>query len=267
MIMKILHTYKPILFIASGLGIMLQAHAATSIVEDFESQTAGSGTPPTGWSLITEAGSPSYTTTAAGQGSDGSGGNAGLAGQVSSTAFVSSNLPGGYLVNSTTFDVTEEITGTFDVFVPQEGGFDDVTFTMGNIGSGITTTAGDSLTVKLIEGGGTNVIADADNTTLTTGATITDDTWFQVAFTWTPTSGQTGNFSTTITNLSTSSVVDTITRSGYTFNPANAQFGFGSVNDTIRFDNVNIQSVPEPSSVILTSLAGLGFILRRNRLS
>ena len=61
------------------------------------------------------AGAPTFVTTAAGQGSNGSGGTSGLAGQVRSTDFVSgkTDLPGAYLVSSTVFDATLPFSGSF----------------------------------------------------------------------------------------------------------------------------------------------------------
>lgn len=241
---------------------LLPLSASAAIIEDFESQTADSTTPPSGWSLVTVAGTGSYKTTSAGQGSNGSGGSAGLAGQVSADAFVGTNLPGAYLVNSFVFDVTQAINGSFDVYAVQEGTSDDVAMVFGNIGSGFAgATAGDFLSAKFLEGTGDDALADSNNVTLanyfTTG--FEDDTWYHATFSWTPTSGTTGDFSITLTDFG-ATTVSTMSTTGYTFNSSSAQFGFGSVNDTIRFDNVNIAAIPEPSTLCLVGLAALGLI-------
>ncbi|MDF3128021.1 hypothetical protein P0Y35_02310 [Kiritimatiellaeota bacterium B1221] len=89
---------------------------AAEIQFDFESETADSGTPPNGWTLVTTDGSPEYKVTATGQGSDGTGGSSGLAAQVSSDDFLAANLPGGYLVNNQVFDLSQNSTGNFEIY-------------------------------------------------------------------------------------------------------------------------------------------------------
>ena len=137
-------------------GLLIGAPAAPSdaatLTEDFESQTTGTDTLPSGWSLVTEAGSPTYANVT---GSDGSGGGAGVGGRLSSTAFTGdTDLPGAYIVHSTTFDPTLPITGSFEVYIPQEAGFDDAVFIFGDIAGGLTRSAPDALNTKLYEGTG-----------------------------------------------------------------------------------------------------------------
>lgn len=251
-------------------GFLFGAASAATLVENFEGSTAGTGTPPTGWSLVTVAGTPTYATTGAGLGSNGSGGSSGLAGQVSSSAFTTGqvDLPGAYLVADTVFDATLSFSGTFDFNVISEGDFDDGVFVLGDIGTGITTnTSGELLSMKFYDpasGSNPNRLVDGNNNVLDgIAADIVDnDVWYRASFTWTPTSGTTGDFSLTVSDFS--SDLGTVSATGFTFDSATTQFGFGSVNDTMRFDNISITQVPEPSTMLL-ALGGLGGLFIRRR--
>jgi len=246
---------------------------ATILSEDFESQTVGTNTLPTGWSLITEAGTPTYTNVT---GSDGSGGSSGVGGQVSSTAYTGdTDLPGAYIVNAATFDPTVAVTGSLDVYIPNEDIYDDAVFILGDIGSGLTRSAADALSTKLYEGTGAyTLLTDGAGAMLdnTPHMQIADDTWHRIAFSWTPTSGKTGDFQISFTNLNTSTTLGTLSTTGFTFAPSAIQFGFGSVNDTGIFDNISIASaaptgvIPEPASLLVWSLLGglgMGLAWRR----
>jgi hypothetical protein len=79
--------------------------------------------------------------------------------------------------------------------------------------------------------------------------------------TWTPTSATTGDFVITVSDFSGD--LFTLTTTGFTFDNATAQIGFGSVNDVILFDNVNFNQIPEPGSLALLGLGGLLFTRRR----
>ncbi|MDT8390935.1 MAG: PEP-CTERM sorting domain-containing protein [Lentisphaeria bacterium] len=266
------------LFALSLAALILPAawlHAAT-VSLDFEGESAGSGTPPSGWSLITVAGSPTYVTSAAGGGSNGTGGSSGLAGQVSSTAFVNADLPGAYLVNSgsKSFDLNSSVTGSFDFQIVHEGTFDDIVFVLGDVADGITTTnAGELLSMKVAEVTSTGVAAvisdgvgdEGIHRLATTGTTTPDDTWHRITFSWTPTSGLTGDFTYTVNNFS--SDLFTLNATGFTFDNNIGYIGFGSVNDTIRFDNVSVTGavIPEPSTAILAGLGLVGLCFRRRR--
>lgn len=253
------------------LGSLLGGASAATILEDFEGSAAGSGSPPAGWSLVTVAGSPTYATSGAGEGSNGAGGSTGLAGQVSSTDFVSgkTDLPGAYLVSATVFDATVAFSGSFDFNVVSEGSFDDGIFLLGDIGGGITTTnPGELLSAKFYDpatGSSPNRLVDGNNTVVSTITTdiITTDTWYRANFTWTPTSGTTGDFSLTVNDFTADT--GTLSVTGFTFDSATTQFGFGSVNDTLRFDNVSITQIPEPSALALGLLGISAVALRRRR--
>ena len=69
-----------------GCALTVAGSARAEVVtQDFEGVTAGSTTPPTGWSAVTVTGqSGSYTATASGLGSNGTGGSSGLAASSSS---------------------------------------------------------------------------------------------------------------------------------------------------------------------------------------
>lgn len=251
--------------LAGGLS-----HAQITVTENFEGSSAGSTTPPVGWSLVNKTGSPSYATSAAAQGSNGAGGSTGLAGQVSSSAFVDTNLAGGYLVNGTAFSLASPLNGTFDFLLVANSSFDDVTFMLGDIVDGYVKTtlgtglAGEFLTVKLTENRADNVSNSISNgygrdqaaagdrlgQLVTNNILLVQNTWYRATVAWAPSSGTTGSFSITISNFSTD--LFTLTLPNFTFDSANGYIGFGSVNDIIRFDNVSFNGAPGPGTPMTT---------------
>lgn len=240
-----------------------------NLSENFESSTAGSSTPPSGWILKDTANSfdATFVTSAAGAGSNGAGGNAGLAGRVSAIDFPNGNadLSGGYLYNTTAFNMNLALNGSFDFQAVSEGTFDDIAFLLGSIADGLQeSSAGEMLTVKIAESGGSNISSGlGDNDRLaTTGVVISDDTWYHADVIWTPTSGTTGDLSITVSDFSGD--LYTLTATGFTFDSSIAQVGFGSVNDSVLFDNVNFNQIPEPGSLALLGLNGL-LVARRRR--
>ena len=72
---------------------------------------------------------------------------------------------------------------------------------------------------------------------VTNGVLLAEETWYRATVTWMPTSGTTGSFSITVSNFITN--LFTLTLPNFTFDSANGYIGLGSVNDTVRFDNVN----------------------------
>ena len=227
-------------------------HGQLTLNEDFESSSPGNSAVPVGWALVETAGTATYATSSAGFGSNGNAGSVGLAGQVSATVGVGGNgLPGALLVNTTAIDLSNAVSGTFDFLMPNEANFDDVGFIIGDVANGITgTSAGELLYARITEGnpnalggiiqdGTSNGTSDA----LTSeSAIISDETWYRATVTWTPTSGTTGGFSITINDFTTD--VLTVGVTGFTFDSETAQIGFGSINDTIRFDNVDFTYTP-----------------------
>lgn len=254
-----------------------QAHAA-SILLDFESGISG-------WTFETEAGAtgtPTYTTGA------GTGATPTTSGQITSSSNGTNSVPGGYLLNSggTAFDATQSITGTFDYQFEQNpspsinyiGG----TFLMGNItsASGLTGDAGQFVGAAMGRntfGNRTFVIDGSGDRTGSTGAIdIRDElVWRTVTFTWTPTSGTTGDFEYTMTNQRNGGT-NTVSRTDLTLASNEVFFAFGTapasgtITPTSYFDNINITgteivAVPEPSTTALLGLGGLALILRRRK--
>jgi hypothetical protein len=269
------------MFLTAAVVLSSENAFGAMLTLDFEGETPGSTTPPTGWSLVTAAGSPTYATTAAGQGSNGSGGSSGLAGRVSTTAVIGGtavDLPSGYLVNTTSggvFDLNFPLSITVDLRIVHEDAFDDVAIVVGDVANGLTATAGKAFSVKFIEqeslgiahaiNNGQGTAAGRLDTSALNG--VVDDTWYRATITWTPTSGLTGNIGVTLNNF-TSNIV-TMSATGFTFNAANGEVGFGSVNDTGRFDNIVITGtlVPEPSSLAMLAFGMLTLWLFRKRKS
>jgi len=256
-------------FLAVTLTLVLAAvtAGAATISLDFESETANSATVPTGWALqSTPGGTAVYRTTPAGQGSNGLGGNTGLAGQISCTAGPSNTqYPGAYLASTTNVDLTKAFSGTFDFRIVHESTYDDVGFLLGAVGDGLNVTggsAGEFVYAKFTEGGGGKLLKDGLIGDLdAVNASLVDDTWYHAVVAWTPTSGTTGDFSITVSDFS--SDVFSLSTTGFTFDSAEGQIGFGSVNDTMRVDNVSF--TPEPASLTLLAIGGLLAIRRRRR--
>ena len=178
-----------------------------------------------------------------------------------------STAPTVYLVNSgTAFDASKSISGTFDFYVAEDGNYSNINFVFGDVQNGLTnTSAGEFLNVFLEEktfGARADLYA-GDNSLLVDGSNnnnyeIVTNQWNTATFTWTPTSGTTGDFTFSwVRPTNTTEPGFSIT--GYTFDTANAYFGFGTGRSPARFDNISITGtlVPEPS-VALVGLLGLG---------
>lgn len=216
----------------------------TVLSEDFETSTPGSSTPPAGWSLITMAGAPTFATTATGQGSQGDGTSAGLAGKVSSTDWLDNtlkNLPGAYLVKNTDYDLTDELRISFDFQIINEGEWDDIVFLLGAIDDGVSTDSdGESLTVGLRENGGTSITTGLGTDLASITYNLADDTWYHATATWLPWAGATGTLTLTVNNFTSDAF--TLDTTNFTFDSVIGQIGFGSYNDTIRFDNITVET-------------------------
>lgn len=233
--------------ITFAMLVAVNSANAANISINFEGETLGSTTPPAGWSFVPVAGTSSYVVTA------GNGG--GLAGQVTGNhPSNSSTIPAGYMVNSggVAFDATQPISGTFDFFIPEAGNYSSALFMIGDIQTGITqTTAGEWLGMFLRERtfGARAQLTAGDGSTLFNGDgnnqyRIDTNQWINADFTWTPTSGTTGDFSFEWTYPSQPNR-GPMTVTGYTFASDEAWFGFGSGgyfnNDhSGRFDNISI---------------------------
>ena len=264
--MKKIFGARLLLFSVTAVALCpLHGNAAT-ILQNFESSTNGSTSPPTGWSYVIVDADPQagYLTTA------GNGG--GLGGQVTgNNASNDNNMVGAYLVNSggVAFDARQSVTGSFDFRITDIGNYSNVHFLFGDIQTGITeNTVGELLTVKLLKNtfGNRGGVFSGNGGALATNTTqsLSANTWYTATFSWTPSSGTTGTFSYTANNITS-----TIT-SPFTFDSPNLWFGFGAAgyfaNDTSgTFDNINITGtavVPEPSAALL---GGIGFLMLLRR--
>ena len=230
------------------LGMLLASvpcsHAAT-IIQNFEGVTTPSI--PNGWTTV---GSP---VTAA----NGNPGNS-IVGQSGST---------NYIVNSGAgFDANFDISGSFDFYIVESGNYSNGAFFFGNVQSGLGSSAGDHLRIDLRErtfGARANIL-DANGTTLFDGSAnnnfrIDSNAWYSAVFSWT---AATNTFNIDWTGPNNVVNVN-MTVSGYSLNSSEVFFGFGTVDDEARFDNINITGVPEPSVAMFSSLACLAFFIRR----
>ncbi|QTN33880.1 hypothetical protein HZ994_16695 [Akkermansiaceae bacterium] len=272
----------PTIFLAIVLS-GFHARAAT-ITLDFESQTPGSSVVPTGWSYVhSGVGAPAtngtYTTTAASGGSTGSGLGGVLVGNNPTHG---TNLPYSFLVNSGStngFDVRQSITGTYDFLITNGAQYDTAGFLFGDIKGGTISgsNAGQFLSIQHANGGFGQATAESrivDGANVATyaptgNAGFADNTWYRSSFTWTPTSGTTGDLSYTATRWNGSTWVahSTFGITAHTFDNPEAFVGVADLWGTsTTFDNISVTGtlVPEPSAAFLGGLGAL-LLLRRRR--
>ncbi len=230
---------------------------ADQIVLDFEAQTADSSDVPAGWSYV-DSGlgtSGTYVTSAAGAGSP----DGGLAGVlVSTNPTHGSNLPHSFLVNSGSpsgFDITKPLSGSYDFRMVHTNNYDSAGFLFGDIKSGVITgtDAGQLLMMSQTNGGFGQINAESRITDGSNDSTFapqsnlgfSDDIWYRVAFTWTPTSGTTGDFSYTATRWDSNALTfiphSTFGITGHTFNKPEAYVAIADMWATsTRFDNITV---------------------------
>lgn len=183
-------------------------------------------------------------------------GQTGNAGQVGdgTAATGSGNQPSGWLqLRDLAVDPTEDFTISFDIYLVQEANSDDGLFVLGDLSSGdymalIMTEVPANNDVFLYSGA---VRASTPTFDQYAGSfAFVDDTWYSVTYTWTAAT-ETLDFTATLTGSSSTlvsfsmlldgSVTNTLDLSSLT---GGVQFGMGTFNDTVRFDNVRVASTP-----------------------
>lgn len=274
---------KPTRFILAAITLMTAAQAAT-ITLDFESQTASSTTVPAGWAYVNSGVGPTpgvgtYATSAANGGSTGTGLGGVL---VSNNTTHGTNLPLNFLVNSGSssgFDVRQSITGSYDFLMANTGAYDTAGFMFGDIQGGTLpgTSAGQMLSIQHANGGfgqataesrivnGANVATYAP----TGNAGFADATWYRSSFTWTPTSGTTGNLSYTALRWNGSAWVahSNFGITGHTFDDPEAYIAVADMwASNTTFDNITVTGTPIPeTSAALLGILGTFMLLRVRR--
>ena len=249
-----------------GLSCLGVANAAVTVAVpqsiglDFESAGVGA-TPPTDWSVV-NTGSGTYATVA-------TGGNPSQHATLTWTG--STQLrPGAYLVNDgSTFSALTAITGTFDFQVPNIN-YATGNFVIGDVAAGLSGVAGDYLNVRLQRAtfGARAELRDGDDTILSPAPSnafgLVAGQWLNATFSWTPTSGSTGDFAIQWSNTDGGAQTEGFSTTGYTFSNDLVSFGFGQGRnsggaDTTQFDNFQIDgfevvsvALPEPSTAIFS---------------
>jgi autotransporter-associated beta strand protein len=228
------------------------ASAQTTVALDFESETAGITTVPSGWSYSTVGAGKSYTTSAVNGGTNDSGAGTGLGGVlVSDNATHGTVLPNAFLLNSGTpagFDTSKAITGTYDFKHAHASAYDSSAFLFGDIkaASFPKTDPGQFLLAYHSNGGygnAPNRIVSGTEGDLTSGivAGHADDVWYRVTFSWTPTAGTKGNFTWSSKRLSNNTALASLTANGVTLTPAGAYLGFADLYaPNTTFDNISV---------------------------
>lgn len=250
--------------VALAFGLSTTVASGALISEDFEGATAPAA--PAGWTVISNGGG-TYAT-AAGRGG----------GQGGAFDWTSSNqtTPGIYLVNNgVAFDASQPISGNFDFIIDESTNYSTINFIFGDVLDGAAGAAGEflNLNIRRKTFGARASLTDGSDAALVSGSNnnweVGTGAWYDLRFTWTPTSGTTGDvefiWSSTEDSYGPDPDGEVMTYSGYTFDSNEVWFGFGTGRSDGTFDNINItgELIPEPASIALIGLGGLAMITRR----
>lgn len=224
---------------------------AVTIITDFEG-----GTLPSEWTVV---GSPSVVGGAANSSSFGLDVDSG-------TNYI--------VMNGAGLDAASDFSGSFDFYLEVNANYQDLSFWVGDVDSGLSGVNGDYFRVDLQHKtfGRRASIFDADNADANklfngdgnNAYTIEPLIWYTASFDW---DADTSTFSISWTDGSFTS--NTMSVAGHTFAQGNeVHLAFGTKQDPGYFDNISITGetyvVPEASAALL-GLVGAFVMLRRRR--
>ena len=271
------------------LAIAAHSASAAMISEDFETVGVGTDATPAGWSYLNINGGANQLVNIVGYNNT-TNTSAGVAPRITGDNTVNANQPpGSYIVNDggVAFDTKSSISGSFDYIILNPpstlGRAQGGVFMMGDVSTGIAgATNGSYIGMQMMSdsfGNRGQVIFGDGTSNNDTGKFVgnqRENQWYNIEFTWTPTSGTTGNFSASGQSYSSSSSW-TAFFNGYTFDSDQAYFGFGAGDyynnkNTVAYDNISIEgtewvdpnAIPSPTAA-LAGLIGMGALVSRRR--
>ncbi len=240
------HSHLTVVLALAALLSVSSAEAAQLINQNFESFSLNSTALPAGWTKFDPDNSGTYQVVA---GHNGTGGGAGRGGRwTSGTTSTPNSILGGFIQTPASASGSQPFSINFDFTMPDNGGGDDACVVFGDLSDpyGQDGSASNSFFMVVFNESATSnevyLVTEGARTQVgldfRSGSGLTDDTWYKVALTWTPTNGLTGTLAFTIRRASNNTLEANYAQT-VTMSP-NVTFGFGNFNDVGVFDNIVI---------------------------